>query len=78
MPLAERIKRAQQLMQQAGYGPNNRLKTTLAIRSLGPDALRVPAAIQAMWREIYVDVDMVQSDQRCSTPNFGKRTSTSL
>jgi oligopeptide transport system substrate-binding protein len=62
MPLAERIKRAQQLMQQAGYGPNKRLKTTLAIRSTSPDALRVPAAIQSMWREIYVDVDLVQND----------------
>jgi oligopeptide transport system substrate-binding protein len=62
MPLADRIKRAQQLMQQAGFGPNNRLKTTLAIRSTSPDALRVPAAIQAMWREIYVDLDLVQSD----------------
>jgi len=62
MPQADRIKRAQQLMQQAGFGPNKRLKTTLAIRSTAPDALRVPAAIQAMWREIYVDVELVQSD----------------
>jgi oligopeptide transport system substrate-binding protein len=62
LPLADRVKRAQQLMQQAGFGPNNRLKTTLAIRSTSPDALRVPAAIQAMWREIYVDLDLVQND----------------
>jgi oligopeptide transport system substrate-binding protein len=62
MPQADRISRAQQLMRQAGYGPNNRLRTTLAIRSTAPDQLRVPSAIQAMWRDIYVDVEIVQSD----------------
>lgn len=49
-------------MAEAGYGPNNRLKTTLAIRSSSADALRVPAAVQAMWRAIYVDADIVQND----------------
>ena len=62
MPLADRVKRAQELMRQAGYGPNNRLKATYDIRSSAPDALRDPAAIQAMWREIYVDADLRQND----------------
>ncbi len=62
MPQPERIKRAQQLMQQAGFGPNKHLKTTLAIRSASADALRIPAAIQAMLRDIYVDVELVQND----------------
>ena len=62
MPQADRVKRAQELMRQAGYGPNNRLKATYDIRSSAPDALRDPAAIQAMWREIYVDADLRQND----------------
>ena len=59
---ADRVKRAQDLMRQAGYGPNNRLKTTYDIRSSAPDSLRDPAAIQSMWREIYVDADIRQND----------------
>lgn len=62
MPMADRVKRAQDLMRQAGYGPNNRLKANYDIRSSAPDALRDPAAIQAMWREIYVDADIRQND----------------
>ncbi len=62
MPQADRIKRAQELMMQAGYGPNNLLKTTLAIRGSSAEALRIPAAIQAMWRAIYVDAEIVQND----------------
>jgi len=62
MPQPERLKRAQQLMQQAGFGPNNHLKTTLAIRSASADALRIPAAIQAMLREAYIDAEIVQND----------------
>jgi oligopeptide transport system substrate-binding protein len=59
---ADRVKRAQELMKQAGYGPNNRLKTSYDIRSPAADALRDPAAVQAMWREIYVDADIRQND----------------
>lgn len=62
MPQADRVKRAQELMRQAGYGPNNHLKATYDIRSSAADALRDPAAIQAMWREIYVDADIRQND----------------
>ena len=62
MPQADRVKRAQELMRQAGYGPNNRLKLVYDIRSSAADALRDPAAIQAMWREIYVDADLRQND----------------
>lgn len=62
MPQADHVKRAQDLMRQAGYGPNNRLKATYDIRSSAPDALRDPAAIQAMWRAIYVDADIRQND----------------
>jgi oligopeptide transport system substrate-binding protein len=62
MSQADRVKRAQELMQQAGYGPSTRLKATYDIRSSAADALRDPAAIQAMWRDIYVDADIRQND----------------
>ena len=62
MPQADRVKRAQELMRQAGYGPNKRLKATYDIRSSAADALRDPAAIQSMWRDIYVDADIRQND----------------
>ncbi|MCH8859453.1 MAG: peptide ABC transporter substrate-binding protein, partial [Proteobacteria bacterium] len=41
MPHAERIERAQMLMREAGYGPDNPLETTLTVRSTAPDARRV-------------------------------------
>jgi oligopeptide transport system substrate-binding protein len=59
---ADRIARAKMLMEEAGYGPNNRLKTSIEVRSAAPDARRVPAAIQQMWSEIYIDVEINQSD----------------
>jgi oligopeptide transport system substrate-binding protein len=57
-----RIARAQALMRAAGYGPDNRLSTSLLVRSTAADARRVPAAIQQMWREIYVDLEILQAD----------------
>ena len=61
-PYPERIAEAQALMQEAGFGPNNRLSVELAIRSTSADARRVPAAIQEMWREIYVNLEIAQMD----------------
>jgi oligopeptide transport system substrate-binding protein len=61
MPNADRIKRAQTLMRQAGFGPEKRFKTTYSI-STSPDARRVAAAVQQMWKEIYVDVELVPSE----------------
>jgi oligopeptide transport system substrate-binding protein len=61
MPYADRIKRAQTLMRQAGFGPEKRFRTTYAI-STSPDSRRTAAAVQQMWKEIYVDVDLVPSE----------------
>jgi oligopeptide transport system substrate-binding protein len=61
-PMEERIARAQGLMREAGYGPGTLLTTSLMVRSTAADARRVPAAIQQMWRAIYVDLQIVQSD----------------
>ncbi len=61
MPQPKRIERAQSLMRAAGFGPDKRLKTTFAIAN-APDTRRVAAAVQQMWKEIYVDVDLVPSE----------------
>ena len=61
MPYSERIKRGQELMRQAGFGPEKPLKTTYSI-STSPDARRVAAAVQQMWKQVYVEVELVQSE----------------
>lgn len=60
-PYAERVKDAQALMQAAGYGPQNRLKATFNIGN-NPDARTQAVAIQAMWRQIYVDIELIAQD----------------
>ncbi len=69
MPYADRVARAQQLMQEAGYGPDNRLSIEF---SAGPtqDARVVAAAVQQMWREIYVDTEIVQAEGRVRIANM--------
>ncbi len=59
---AERLKMAQDLMKAAGYGPDHPLQTTLMIRSASSDALRIPVAIQQMWHQAYIEVQIVQLD----------------
>jgi oligopeptide transport system substrate-binding protein len=61
MAYPDRVKRAQDLMRQAGYGPDKRLRTTYAISNT-PDAKRVAAVAQQMWKQIYVDIDLIQSE----------------
>jgi oligopeptide transport system substrate-binding protein len=62
MPMSVRVTRAQELMRQAGYGPDNLLRTSLLVRSAAPDRRRVPVAIQQMWTQIYVDAQILQLD----------------
>lgn len=62
MPYPERIAEAQRLMREAGYGPDNPLTAELSVRATSADARRAPAAIQEMWREIYVNLEISQMD----------------
>jgi len=62
MPYPERLKRAQMLMREAGFGPDNLLRTSLLIRSAAPTARRTPVVIQQMWKQIYVDAQILQLD----------------
>ena len=61
MPYPVRLAQAKRLMQDAGYGPFNKL--TLAYLTTGnPDSKRLAAVFQAMARQIHVDVKITVSD----------------
>jgi oligopeptide transport system substrate-binding protein len=61
MPYPARLAQARKLMQDAGYGPFNKL--TLSYAATGnPDSKRLAAVFQAMARQIYVDVRITLSD----------------
>jgi oligopeptide transport system substrate-binding protein len=61
MPYAVRLAQASRLMQDAGYGPFNKLTLTYAATG-NPDSKRLAAVFQAMARQIYVDVLITVSD----------------
>ena len=61
MPLAARLTLARRLMQDAGYGPFNKLTLTYATTG-NPDSKRLAAVFQAMARQIHVDVRITVSD----------------
>lgn len=61
MPFAERLKRAQWLMNQAGYSADNRLRLNYETFE-EPNNKRIAAVAQAMLRAIYVDLDVAAID----------------
>ncbi len=73
LPYPERVRRAQQLMRAAGYGPDNRLRLELSIRSPGADQMRVPVAIQQNYSAIYVDIVIVQNDFAVAMANWNRQ-----
>ncbi len=52
---------AKQLMEELGYGPNNRLKTTTLSATAG-QGLRENEALQTLLGEIYIDVEVIKMD----------------
>jgi oligopeptide transport system substrate-binding protein len=62
-PHEQRIARARELMVQAGFGPEKRLKLGF-ITGNQPDSKRVSAAVQQMWKEIYVDIEISQLETK--------------
>jgi oligopeptide transport system substrate-binding protein len=60
---AQRLKRAQDLMHAAGYGPDKLLRIRFSVRSTAPAERSEAAALQQMWRQIYVQADIVAADQ---------------
>ena len=63
MPYEARVARAQELMREAGFGPDNRLKARFEIGP-SPDNKRVGAAVQQMWKAIYVDIELQASESK--------------
>jgi oligopeptide transport system substrate-binding protein len=61
MPYPARLALARRLMQDAGFGPFNKLTLSYAI-SGNPDSKRLAAVFQAMARQIYVNVRITVSD----------------
>ncbi len=58
-----RIEQGRALMREAGYGPNNRAKTSYMIRSTAAGSGRaVAAAMQQMLAQVYIDVTIVAND----------------
>lgn len=61
MSQQERIEIAQRLMREAGYGPENRLSFTYRYRE-SVDNRRVAVGIAGFWEDIFVDVDLVNTE----------------
>ncbi len=57
----EREQEARELMRTAGYGPDNPLQFRYRYRE-SVDNRRIAVAIQQFWREIYVEVDIVNTE----------------
>lgn len=63
MGYEQRVARAKELMEQAGYGPGKPLKISF-ITGSAPDNKRVSAAIQQMWKEIWVEIEIRQLETK--------------
>ena len=61
MAYADRIAKARLLMAQLGFGPGNRLHAVYATTG-GADNRRIAAVLQALFRQIYVDLEIAVSD----------------
>jgi oligopeptide transport system substrate-binding protein len=61
LPYPARLAEARRLMQDAGYGPFNKLTLNYAATG-NPDSKRLAAVFQAMARQIYVDVRISVTD----------------
>lgn len=66
---AQRLAKARNLMRAAGFGENNRVRTSYMIRSTAPGAGRaVAAAIQQMLAQVYIDASITPSDMQVFYP----------
>jgi oligopeptide transport system substrate-binding protein len=61
MPFEQRLARAQALMREAGYTPERPLRIGWATTTNAVTRQTI-APLQEMWRKIYVDVEIIQSD----------------
>ena len=61
MPYPARLAEAKRLMQEAGFGPFNKL-TLSYLTTANPDSRRLAAVFQAMARQIHVDIRITTAD----------------
>ncbi len=61
LPYPARLAKAQWLMNQLGYGPDNHLRLTLETFD-EPNNKRIAAVAQAMFKQIWVDINVVAID----------------
>ena len=61
LPFEQRLARAQELMRAAGYTPERPLRIRWATTTNAVTRQTI-APLQEMWRKIYVDVEIVQTD----------------
>ncbi|HXB52381.1 MAG TPA: peptide ABC transporter substrate-binding protein, partial [Rhizomicrobium sp.] len=62
-PYAARLAQARALMQQAGFGPGNALRTTLLTRATTVGIYRsAAAALQQMLAQIHIDISILPND----------------
>ena len=62
-PMSARLERAEALLKDAGYGPNNPLTFAYNIEDQS-DSRLLSVAMQAMWKEIGAEVSIVPSDDK--------------
>jgi oligopeptide transport system substrate-binding protein len=65
----ERLKKAQWLMQQAGYGPDRHLRLNFETFE-EPNSRRIAAVLQAMERRIWIDIDVSAIDAAVHSRNM--------
>lgn len=63
VPMEERLQAAKALMEEAGYSSSNRLNITLKYNSRD-DIQRTATVVASMWRQIYVDTNLLNADAR--------------
>ncbi len=69
VPYAARVAMAKRLMQEAGYGPFNKLHLTYSAPG-SPDSRRLAAVFQAMARQIHVDLQITMADYHINLRNM--------
>ena len=63
MRQADRVEKARSLMRAAGFGENNRVKTTYMMRGTTAGSGRaVAAAVQQMLAQVYIDASIIPND----------------
>ncbi|WP_110707791.1 peptide ABC transporter substrate-binding protein [Salinicola sp. CR57] len=61
MPMEQRLARAKELMQEAGYGPDHPLHLRLNYNTL-EDHKKIAVAVAAMWKPLGVQVELINSE----------------